>query len=130
MSFERDITQRKMRHEHCTRVFAITKLLGVQMIKKKLATLILIAAVIALAMVPKSLACHRRSYARRAVAGATYVAEPYRGHSTRNMILSIAAPAAIGAGVGALAGGKKAAVAGALIGGGAGAGLYLLTRRR
>jgi hypothetical protein len=106
-----------------------TKLLEVQMIRK-LAALVVIAVIIALAMAPESLACHRRSYARRAVAGAAYYAEPYRGHSTRNMVLSIAAPAAIGAGIGALAGGKKAAAAGALIGGGAGAGLYLLTRRR
>ena len=55
------------------------------------------------------------------VAGVRYYAEGHRGHSTRNMILRIAAPAAIGAGIGAIAGGGKGAGAGALIGGGAGA---------
>lgn len=43
--------------------------------------------------------------------------------------LTIAAPAAIGAGIGALAGGKKGAGAGALIGGGGGA-LYHLFKNR
>jgi hypothetical protein len=50
-----------------------------------------------------------------------------RGHSTRNMILRIAAPAAIGAGIGGIAGGGKGAGIGALIGGGGGA-LYHLVR--
>ena len=50
-----------------------------------------------------------------------------RGHSTRNMILRIAAPAAIGAGIGAIAGGKKGAGIGALLGGGGGA-LYHLVK--
>ncbi|HYV05911.1 MAG TPA: hypothetical protein VFB82_15050, partial [Blastocatellia bacterium] len=63
------------------------------------------------------------------VAGARYYAEPRKGHSTRNMILRIAAPAAIGAGIGAIAGGKRGAGAGALIGGGGGA-LYHLLRHR
>ena len=52
-----------------------------------------------------------------------------RGHSTRSMILRIAAPAAIGAGIGAIAAGKKGAGIGALIGGGGGA-LYHLTKHR
>lgn len=43
--------------------------------------------------------------------------------------MTIAAPAAIGAGIGVLAGGKKGAAAGALIGGGGGA-LYHLYRNR
>src|SRR5262249_45386619 len=62
------------------------------------------------------------------VAGATYYAAgaaPHRGHSTRNMILRIAAPSAIGAGIGASANGGKGAGIGALIGGGGGA-LYQL----
>jgi hypothetical protein len=50
-----------------------------------------------------------------------------RGHSTRNMILRIAAPAAIGAGIGGIAGGGKGAGIGALIGGGGGA-LYHLVK--
>ena len=64
------------------------------------------------------------------VAGARYYAEPRRGHSTRDMILRIAAPAAIGAGIGAIAGGKRGAGAGALIGGGGGALYHLLKHRR
>jgi hypothetical protein len=46
------------------------------------------------------------------------------------MILRIAAPAAIGAGIGAIAGGKRGAGAGALIGGGGGALYHLLKHRR
>jgi hypothetical protein len=73
----------------------------------------------------------RSHYAPRArVAGARYYAEPRRGHSTRDMILRIAAPAAIGAGIGAIAGGGKGAGAGALIGGGGGALYHLLRHRR
>ena len=74
----------------------------------------------------------RTSYARRyaprtRVAGARYYAETRRGHSTRNMILRIAGPAAVGAGIGAIAHGGKGAGIGALIGGGGGA-LYQLIR--
>jgi len=73
----------------------------------------------------------RARYAPRVrVAGARYYAEPRRGHSTRNMILRIAAPAAIGAGIGAIAGGGKGAGAGALIGGGAGAIYHLVKQKR
>lgn len=56
----------------------------------------------------------------------------YRGrrNSTRNLVLTVAAPAAIGAGVGAIAGGGKGAGIGALVGGGGGALYYLLTHRR
>ena len=53
----------------------------------------------------------------------------YRGHSTRNMLLTIGAPAAIGAGIGAIARGGKGAGIGALIGGGGGALYYLLKHR-
>lgn len=67
---------------------------------------------------------------RRGVAGARYYAEPRRGHSTRDLILTIAAPAAIGAGIGALAGGKRGAGIGALLGGGGGALYHLIKRRR
>jgi len=67
---------------------------------------------------------------RSKVAGATYYARNRRGHSTRNAILTVAAPAALGAGVGAIAGGKRGAGAGALIGGGAGALYYLIKRKR
>jgi hypothetical protein len=46
------------------------------------------------------------------------------------MILRIAAPAALGAGIGAIAGGGKGAGAGALIGGGAGAIYHLVKHGR
>jgi hypothetical protein len=74
----------------------------------------------------------RTSYVRRyssgtRVAGATYYAPPRRNHSTRNMILRIAAPAAIGAGIGGIVKGGKGAGIGALLGGGGGA-LYHLIR--
>ena len=74
----------------------------------------------------------RTGYARRyrprtRVAGARYYAAPRRGHSTRNMILTIAGPAAVGAGIGAIAHGGKGAGIGALIGGGGGA-LYQLIK--
>jgi hypothetical protein len=54
----------------------------------------------------------------------------YRGRrSTGNLVLSVAAPAAIGAGVGAIAGGGKGAGIGALVGAGGGALYYLLKHR-
>lgn len=59
----------------------------------------------------------------------TYNGYRRRGNSTRNLVLSIAAPGAIGAGVGALFGGKKGAGIGALLGGGGGAAYYLLKNR-
>jgi len=64
------------------------------------------------------------------VAGATYYAAgaaPRKTHSTRNMILRIAAPAAIGAGIGGIVHGGKGAGIGALLGGGGGA-LYQLIK--
>ncbi|MFY9611070.1 MAG: hypothetical protein WAU45_20965 [Blastocatellia bacterium] len=72
----------------------------------------------------------RRSSPRVRVAGVRYEAAPRKDHSTRNMILRIAAPAAIGAGIGAIAGGKRGAGAGALIGGGGGALYHLIKHRR
>ena len=64
------------------------------------------------------------------VAGSRYYGQPYyRGHSTRNLALTVAAPAAIGAGIGAIAGGGKGAGIGALVGGGGGALYYLLRHR-
>ena len=58
----------------------------------------------------------------------------YRGRrngvgSTGRALLTVGAPAAIGAGVGALLNGKKGAVVGALLGGGGGAAYYLLRNR-
>jgi len=66
-------------------------------------------------------------YRYRSVAGQRYYGR--RSHSTRNLILSIAAPGAVGAGVGALLGGKKGAGVGALLGAGGGAAYYLIRNR-
>ena len=52
-----------------------------------------------------------------------------RGSSKLKTVLTIAAPAAIGAGIGALAGGGKGAGIGALIGGGGGAAYHLYKNR-
>lgn len=72
-----------------------------------------------------------RYTARRArVAGARYYAEPRKDHSTRNLILTIAGPAAVGAGIGAIARGGKGAGIGALLGGGGGALYHLFKNRR
>src|SRR5262249_47632175 len=62
-----------------------------------------------------------RSTARSGVAGVAYAAPRRKDHSTRNMILTVAAPAALAAGIGGIAGGGKGAGIGALIGGGGGA---------
>ncbi|MEK6286061.1 MAG: hypothetical protein AABO57_10005 [Acidobacteriota bacterium] len=76
---------------------------------------------------------------RSSVAGTRYYGQSYdrgyygrydRGRSTRNLALTVGAPAAIGAGIGALAGGGKGAGIGALVGGGGGALFYLLNNRR
>ena len=91
------------------------------------------------------------SYPYSAVAGQRYYAAPYynrvagrryydqdyyrdyRGYrdrnSTRNAVLSVGVPAAVGAGIGAIAGGGKGAGLGALIGGGGGALVYVLRNR-
>ena len=71
-----------------------------------------------------------RSAPRSRVAGQTYYAQPRRDHSTRDLILTIAAPAAIGAGVGGIASGKKGAGIGALLGGGGGALYYLVKSKK
>jgi len=77
----------------------------------------------------RSYRTRRVSYSH-GVAGTTYYSSArHHGHSTRNMILTIAAPAALGAGIGAAAGGGRGAGAGALIGGGAGALYYLIKHR-
>lgn len=52
-----------------------------------------------------------------------------RGSSKLKTALTIAAPAAIGAGIGALAGGGKGAAVGALLGGGGGAAYHLYKNR-
>ena len=69
----------------------------------------------------------RQYYGNRYDYGQSY----YRGrrNSTRNLVLTVAAPAAIGAGIGAIAGGGKGAGIGALVGGGGGALYYLLKNR-
>jgi hypothetical protein len=71
-------------------------------------------------------------YRYRSVAADRYYANRYYGsrrNSTRDTILRIAGPAAIGAGVGALLGGGKGAGVGALLGGGGGV-IYHLLRNR
>ncbi len=68
----------------------------------------------------------------RGGAGSSYYGQPYNrdyrggGHSTRDAVLTVAAPAAVGAGVGAILYGQKGAGVGALLGGGGGALFYLL----
>ena len=118
------------------------------MARKKLGVIVLVAALLALAMAPASLACHRHYRVYRSTAAYCYVprarvarvayyhhyrvagvAYYHHNHSTRNKILSVLAPAAVGAGIGALAGGGKGAGIGALAGGGAGAAYYVITHR-
>jgi hypothetical protein len=71
---------------------------------------------------------YRTPYYR--VAGTRYDS-PYRRRSSRTRaLLTIGAPAAIGAGIGALFGGGKGAGIGALLGGGGGAAYYLTRRNR
>lgn len=119
---------------------------------KRIAAIVLAVTFLSLAIAPETLACQRNrragyyrpvatNYYNRGVAGTRYYAEPYyggvagtryygqpyyRGHSTRNLVLTVAAPAALGAGIGAIAGGGKGAGIGALVGGGGGALFYLL----
>ncbi|HYL97485.1 MAG TPA: hypothetical protein VEZ90_00915, partial [Blastocatellia bacterium] len=71
----------------------------------------------------------RSSYTRHGVAGERYYAVRHKNHSTRNMILTVAAPAALAAGIGGIAGGGKGAGIGALLGGGGGALYYLIKHR-
>jgi hypothetical protein len=56
-------------------------------------------------------------------------AAPRKRNSTLKTVLTIAAPAAVGAGVGAAVGGKKGAGVGALLGGGGGAIYHLIKNR-
>lgn len=117
---------------------------------KKIAVFAVLMAILSLAAAPETLACRRNRrafyrtgyyspyryragyynpYRYRAVAGQRYYAYNgyrYRGHSTRNLILSVAAPGAIGAGLGGLFGGGKGAGIGALLGAGGGAAYYLI----
>ncbi|HEX4947105.1 MAG TPA: hypothetical protein VFZ34_10590 [Blastocatellia bacterium] len=68
---------------------------------------------------------------KRDVAYSTSTSYQRRRSTTKTRTaLRIAAPAAIGAGVGALAGGKKGAAVGALLGGGGGALYHLYKSRR
>ena len=64
------------------------------------------------------------------VASTRYVSPYYQRHSRTRAILTVAAPAAIGAGIGALFGGGRGAGIGALLGGGGGAAYYLSRRHR
>jgi hypothetical protein len=64
----------------------------------------------------------------RTVSRPVYRSSGHRGGSKLRKVLTIAAPAAVGAGLGALIGGKKGAGVGALLGGGGGA-FYLLSKR-
>ena len=109
---------------------------------KRFMVMAMLLAVFSLAVAPETFACHRHRravayrsayygspYRYRGVAGARYY-NVRRGHSTRNMLLTIGAPAALGAGLGALFGGGKGAGVGALLGGGGGAAYYLIKHRR
>ena len=71
-------------------------------------------------------ASHRRNVNYRRAPSAR---RPRSGSKLRTA-LRIAAPAAVGAGIGALAGGKKGAAVGALLGGGGGAVYHLYKSRR
>src|SRR5215510_2078555 len=93
------------------------------------------------ALASESLGCNRNRrgrYTSRAYYGQPYYG-PSRGvagdryyrwndgvGSTGRAVLTVAAPAAVGAGVGAILGGGKGAGIGALLGGGGGAFYYLL----
>lgn len=68
-------------------------------------------------------------YYRSGVSSRYYGQRYYRRSSTGNLVLTVAAPAAIGAGVGAIAAGGKGAGIGALVGAGGGALYYLLKNR-
>lgn len=122
---------------------------------KRVAALALTVTFVSLVATPETLAfsrCRRNGYVRPAAAtyyspcgyrgvstqrdyarpyyggvdGTRYYNPYHRSHSTRNLVLTVAAPAAIGAGIGAIAGGGKGAGIGALVGGGGGALFYLL----
>ena len=71
-----------------------------------------------------------RSYYGRSYYDRSYYRDYRNRHSTRNAVLTVVGPAAVGAGIGAIAGGGKGAGVGALIGGGGGALYYLIRHRR
>jgi len=73
--------------------------------------------------------CRTRQQVRRSNYRNSRPAYYRRRDSTLRTALTIAAPAAVGAGVGALAGGGKGAAVGALLGGGGGAIYHLIKRR-
>ena len=89
------------------------------------------------ALAPEILGCNRTRRGR--YTSRAYYGQPYSGvagdryyrwnegsGSTSRAVLTVAAPAAVGAGVGAILGGGKGAGIGALLGGGGGAFYYLL----
>jgi hypothetical protein len=125
---------------------------------KRIAVVVMVAAFIALAVAPEAMACNRRRsraasfnpyrsgysynpYRYRGVASDRYYSNRYNsdryyGGGRRNgigntgrAILTVGAPAAVGAGVGALLDGKRGAAVGALLGGGGGAAYYLIKNR-
>jgi hypothetical protein len=71
-----------------------------------------------------------RSYYGRSYYGRSYYRDYRNRHSTRNAVLTVVGPAAVGAGIGAIAGGGKGAGIGALVGGGGGALYYLIKHHR
>lgn len=113
---------------------------------KRIAALVLAVVFLSLAVAADAAACHRNRrnkyspavgqryyspYRYGGVAGQRYYYDRRRDGigSTGRAILTVAAPAAIGAGIGALVGGGKGAGVGALLGGGGGTAYYLLSRR-
>ncbi|HWO00359.1 MAG TPA: hypothetical protein VNS63_13940 [Blastocatellia bacterium] len=110
---------------------------------KRTAAIVLSVVFLSLAVAPEALSCDRARRNRYAptvgrrydapyrytgVAGERYYNDRSRDGfgSPGRAILTIGAPAAIGAGLGAIVGGKKGAGVGALLGGGGGAAYYLL----
>jgi len=118
---------------------------------KRTAAIVLAVVFLSLAVAPEALACDRNRRGRRGpvvgqryyspyryggVAGERYYNDRYYNDrsrdgfgSTGRALLNIGAPAALGAGVGAIVGGGKGAGVGALLGGGGGAAYYLLRHR-
>jgi hypothetical protein len=113
---------------------------------KRTAAIVLAVVFLSLAVAPESWACDRSRRGRRGAAVGQRYYSPYRyggvaGEryyndrrrdgfgSTERAILTVGAPTAIGAGVGAIVGGGKGAGIGALLGGGGGAAYYLLRHR-
>ena len=121
---------------------------------KRLVSAVVVLTFVILTAAPESLACHRgrrtvvrnssyntggyraagygngyySPYRSAGVAGERYYnnGERWNSGSTGRAVLTVAAPAALGAGVGAILGGGKGAGVGALLGGGGGALYYLI----